>query len=144
MNTRLSKTMMILAIVSLLSAGSALAQRQNRERDWQKGPPTVEERLARMSAALNLNSEQSMQLHAKLQEQAENKAYLHEQVMEFLGPEICAQRAEHEQAILAILSDEQAALFLEIKQQRQERKANNTNNRKGGGGNGMGKLDCPN
>jgi hypothetical protein len=97
-----------------------------------------------MSAALNLNSQQSMQMHAELQEQAQNRAYLHEQVMEFLGPEICAQRAEHEQAMLAILSDEQAALFLEIKQDRQDRKANNTNNRKGGGGNGMGEMDCPN
>ena len=107
MNTRLTKTASILAVVSLLAAGSAFAEKQHGGRDWQKGPPSVEERLARISAALDLNDEQSLEMLAILQEQEENKAALHEQMMELMGPEICAQRAQTEEAILGILTAEQ-------------------------------------
>jgi len=137
MNTRLSKMISILAIVSLLSAGSILAQSRNSDNDWQKGPPSVEERLARISAALNLDSQQSLEMHTILQEQAENRAALHEQAMAMLGPEICAQRAEQEEAILTILDPEQTELFMQIKQERQANA-----NRKGRGGKRMSKLNC--
>jgi len=137
MNTRLSKMISILAIVSLLSAGSILAQSRNSDNDWQKGPPSVEERLARISAALNLDSQQSLEMHTILQEQAENRAALHEQAMAMLGPEICAQRAEQEEAMLTILDPEQTELFMQIKQERQANA-----NRKGRGGKRMSKLNC--
>ena len=138
MNTRLSRMISILAIISLLSAGSAFAQNQKGDRDdWQKGPPSVEERLARISAALNLDSQQSLEMHALMQEQAENQAAIHEQAMAMLGPEICAQRAEHEAAMLTILDPDQTELFMQIKQERQAKA-----NRKGRGGNRMGELNC--
>ena len=138
MNTRLSRMISILAIISLLSAGSAFAQNQKGDRDdWQKGPPSVEQRLARISAALNLNSQQSLEMHTLLQEQAENRAAIHEQAMAMLGPEICAQRAEHEEAMLAILDPDQTELFMQIKQERQAKA-----NRKGRGGKRMGELNC--
>ena len=137
MNTRLSKMISILAIVSLLSAGSALAQSRKNDNDWQKGPPSVEERLARISAALNLDSQQSMEMHALMQEQAENRAAIHEQAMAMLGPEICAQRAEHEAAILTILDPDQTELFMQIKQERQAKAR-----QKGRGGKRMGELNC--
>jgi len=137
MNTRLSKTVTILAIISLLTAGSALAQRQSGERDAQNGPPSVEERLARISAEFGLSDQQSVDMLLVLQAQEENRAALHEQTMALLGPEICAQRAEAEAAILAILDQEQTELFLQKKAERQENAE-----RKGRRGNRRGHLDC--
>ena len=140
MNTRLSKTVSILAIASLLTAGSVLAQNRQSDNDWQKGPPTAEEKLARISAALNLSGDQSQEMLRVLQEQAEKGAALHEQTMMIMGPEICAQRAENEEAILAILDADQTELFLQMKEQRRADAAN-TRNRNA---KRMGELDCPN
>jgi len=119
MNTRLSKMVSILAIASLLTAGSVLAQNRQSDNDWQKGPPTAEEKLARISAALNLNGDQSQEMLRLLQEEGEQRAALHEQTMMLMGPEICAQRAEHEEAMLAILDQDQTELFMQMKKQRQ-------------------------
>jgi hypothetical protein len=141
MNKHLSKMVSILAVVSLLSAGSTLAQNQRGDTEvWQKGPPTAEEKLAQISAALNLSGNQSQEMLRLLQEQGEQGAALHEQTMMLMGPEICAQRAENEEAILAILDAEQTELFLQTKEQRKQA---NTK-RKGRRGNGMGELDCAN
>ncbi len=140
MNTRLSKMVSILTIASLLTAGSVLAQNRQSDNDWQKGPPTAEEKLARISAALNLSGDQSQEMLRVLQEQAEKGAALHEQTMMIMGPEICAQRAENEEAILAILDADQTELFLQMKEQRRADDAN-TRNRNA---KRMGELDCPN
>ena len=140
MNTRLSKMVSILAIASLLTAGSVLAQNRQSDNDWQKGPPTAEEKLARISAALNLSGDQSQEMLRVLQEQGEKGAALHEQTMMIMGPEICAQRAENEEAILAILDADQTELFLQMKEQRRADAAN-TRNRNA---KRMGELDCPN
>jgi len=137
MNSRLSKTISILAIICLLTAGSALAQRQHGEHDGQNGPPSVEQKLARMSAEFGLSNEQSVDMLRVLQEQEEDRAALREQTMALLGPEICAQRAEAEAAILEILDEEQTMLFIEKKQQRAEK----SDGRKRGG-NRRGDLDC--
>ena len=135
MNTRLARTASILAVVSLLAAGSAFAEKQHGGRDWQKGPPSVEERLARISAALDLSYEQSQDMLAILQEQEENRAALHEQMMELMGPEICAQKAQTEEDILGILTAEQTELYLQIREDRQGQ-----SRKKGRGGNA--ELDC--
>ena len=141
MNTRLSKMVLILAVISLLSAGSTFAQNQKGDReDWQKGPPTAEEKLARISAALNLSGAQSQEMLRVLQEQAEKGAALHEQTMMIMGPEICAQKADNEEAILAVLDADQTELFLQMKEQRRAN-ATNTRNRNA---KRMGELDCPN
>ena len=140
MNTRLSKMVSILAIASLLTAGSVLAQNRQSDNDWQKGPPTAEEKLARISAALNLSGDQSQEMLRVLQEQWEKGVALHEQTMMLMGPEICAQRAENEEAILAILDADQTELFLQMKEQRRVDAAN-TRNRNA---KRMGEPDCPN
>jgi len=144
MKNRLSSAVSALAIACLLTTGSALADSQQRYRemdgDWQKGPPSVETKLARISYALDLSDEQSAQMLTVLQEQERKRAALHEQTMTLLGPEICAERAETEAAILSILDAEQAALFDEIRQKRQERKQyGDKGNRKG---KRNGDLDC--
>jgi len=121
MKTRVSTAITVLAIASLLAAGSAFADNQQRNRDWQKGPPSVEQKLARISEALDLSDEQSSQMLRILQQQEQTKRARHDEIMALMGPEICAQRAEAEDAILSILDEEQTALYLEIRQQRQER-----------------------
>ena len=139
MNTRLSKMVSIFAIVSLLTAGSVLAQNQKGDReDWQNGPPTAEEKLAQISAALNLSGDQSQEMLRLLQDQEEKRAVLHEQTMMLLGPEICAQRAENEEAMLAILDAEQTELFLQIKEQRQANAAHSRSRH----ARRMGELNC--
>ena len=137
MNTDFAKTITILALVSLLTTGSAQAQRHNGERDWQKGPPSAEAKLARIKAALDLSDEQSVEMLLVLQQQAAYRADLHEQAMELMKPEICAQKAASEEAILAILTAEQAERYTQMKD---ERKANK--GRKDHGGNSRMEPDC--
>ena len=140
MNPRISKTAAFVATLCLLSAGTAFAQNQKggpkHDRDWQKGPPSVEEKLARISTALELSDEQSVQMLELLQAQEQQRAAMHEQTMALMGEEICAQRAAHEQAVLDILTAEQTEQFLEIKAARDERRQGRENRRGGGG------LDC--
>ncbi|MBT8047675.1 MAG: hypothetical protein HKO99_04220 [Xanthomonadales bacterium] len=137
MKTRFSTAVAALAMISLLSAGTVFALDQQRDRNWHKGPPSVEQKLARISEALNLSDEQSSQMLAILQEQEQRKAALHEQTMALLGPEICAHRAESEEAILSILDDEQAALFQESQEKRRERAGQRDRRRAR-----SGDLDC--
>jgi hypothetical protein len=54
--------------------------------------------------------------------------------MEIMGAEICAQKAQAEEAILAILDTEQAELFLQMKEDRQVRANGPTRSRKGHNG----------
>ncbi len=134
MKTRLATAITVLAMASLLSAGSAFADNQQRDRDWQKGPPSVEQKLARISDALDLSDEQSAQMLRILQQQEQAKRARHDEIMALMGPEICAQRAEAEDAILSILDEEQTALYLEIRQER-----GNKHRRQGRAGD---PLDC--
>ena len=90
-----------------------------------------------VSDALNLSDEQTVAMLVILQRQAEQKAALHEQVMVLMGPEICAQRAETEDAILALLDAEQTELFLQAKEER-KLKAEQQNR----SGKRRGELDC--
>jgi hypothetical protein len=69
-----------------------------------------------------------------LQEEGEQRAALHAQTMMLMGPEICAQRAENEEAILAILDANQTELFLQMKEQRQASQSRNAKR--------MGELNC--
>jgi hypothetical protein len=56
-----------------------------------------------------------------LQQQEKDRKALHEQTMAIMGAEICAQKAEAEEAIISILDPEQTELFLQMKEQRQAR-----------------------
>ena len=138
MKIRLSKSIPIIAIIGLMMTGTALAQKQQGTRDWQKGPPSVEEKLARISASLDLSDEQSVDMLVILQQQEEAGAALHEETMALLGPEICAHKLETEEAILALLTPEQTETFLLIREERQLKAEKHDRGRKGRGGD----LDC--
>lgn len=129
MKVFLKTTASVLTVASLLAAGSAYAEPRKGDRDWHKGPPSVEEVLARMSNALDLSDEQSADLLAILQEQERDRQALHDQTMALMGAEICAQRAQGEAAILEILDAEQTELFLQMKEERRTRAADRNRKR---------------
>lgn len=138
MKTLLSKTLTALTAASLLFSGHALAQNREAERDWHNGPPSVESRLAHISETLDLSDQQALDMLRILQEQEQNRAAIHEQTMALMAPEICAQRAEAEDAILSILDEEQTARFLEIQEERQARAKSKNRKRMR-----SGELNCP-
>lgn len=108
-----------LCVICLLASGSALAQNPDPDRDWKRPPPSPEARLARLSERLDLSNEQSSALLVVLQQNAEDRAALHDETMAIMGPEICAQRAESEEDLLAILTEEQALLLQQMKEEQQ-------------------------
>ncbi len=67
----------------------------------------------------------------------ETRQALHDRTMELMGAEICAQKAQSEEAILAILDAEQTELFLQMKEERQFRANDKTRTRKGRDGPGL-------
>lgn len=128
MKPRLKKSTLTLITLSLIAlsvllTGSAIAQNRDQDRDFRKGPPSAETVLARLSESLDLNNEQSAAMLVVLQEQAAERFALHEQTMQLLGPEICAQQAATEEAMLAILTPDQAEEFLQMKEARKAKAA---------------------
>ena len=118
MKTYLKNLSVGLIALGIMASGTAIAQNGEGSRDWRQGPPSVEDVLARMSEALDLSGQQSIDLHVILQEHAAQRIALHEQSMALLGPEICAQKASAEEDILAILTPDQTEQFLALKEQR--------------------------
>jgi hypothetical protein len=118
MKTYLQKFAVVLALLGIMTAGTAVAQNGEGGRDWRQGPPSVEDLLARMTDALDLSDQQSVDLLVVLQKHAAQRAALHEESMAMIGPEICTQKAAAEEDILAILSPEQTEQFLEMKEAR--------------------------
>ena len=135
MKTFLKPVVSVLAITSLLVAGSAFAQYQKgekswSEKEWYKGPPSVEQKLARLSEALDLSDEQSAEMLAVLQEQERTRQALHDRTMELMGDEICAHKAQSEEEILSILDAEQTELFLQMREEHQFRANDRSRSRK--------------
>jgi hypothetical protein len=60
----------------------------------------------------------------------ERHAATREEIRALIEPQVCADRVQTEANIMAILTDDQALLFEEMKAQREER-ANNRNRRHG-------------
>lgn len=118
MNICLKKFAIGLCVLGIMTAGTAVAQNDEGKRDWRQGPASVEDVLARMSDALNLSDQQSVDLLMVLQEHATQRAALHEESMAIIGPEICAQKTAAVEDILAILTPEQTEQFLEMKEAR--------------------------
>lgn len=136
MNTRISTPIIILAVASLLLAGSAFAQKSGGKgmRDGRGGPPSTEERLARIAERLDLSDEQSRQMLALMQDHEQERKVLMDAHMEEIAPDICKMREDHESDVLAILDDVQAEQFLESK----EKFGNRAKGRRGGNGG----IDC--
>jgi Spy/CpxP family protein refolding chaperone len=121
MKALFKKAALILAVLSLLATGTAVAQKYDGERAGKNGPPSVEDKLAHMSEALNLSDQQAVDMLQLLQQHDAERAALHDQTMALMGPEICAQKADEEDSILAILTPEQAEQFQQMKEQRKAR-----------------------
>ena len=124
-------TLFLVALAAFLTTGGALAGGHESDRGWHQGPPGAERLLAHLSSELNLSNEQSAEMLVILQQAEEGRQALHEKTMALMGPEICAQKAETEEAMLAILDAEQAEQFLELQAQREERAQDRSGKRKG-------------
>lgn len=118
MKTSLKPIFIGLALLGVVTSGTAVAQHREGGPEWRQGPPSAEETLARMSQALDLSDQQALDLLVVLQKHAAERAALQEQTMALMGPEICAQKASAEDDILTILTPEQTEQFLEIKAER--------------------------
>lgn len=140
MNTRITIPVTILAISCLLAAGSTFAQSEDGKgkRNGRGGPPSVEERLARISERLDLSDEQAVEMLQLMQIQNRERKAFRDANMEEMAPEICAMQDDHEAAILEILDDEQEVEFIEMK----DKFKNRAKGRRGGRGDGPGRIDC--
>jgi hypothetical protein len=125
-----------LSVICLLASGTALAQNPDHDHDWKRPPPSPEAKLARLSEHLDLSNEQSSALLVVLQQNAEDRAALHDQTMAIMGPEICAQRADAEEAILAILTEEQALQLQQMKEEQRGKAIERDHSR------GQSRPDC--
>ena len=127
---------MVLIIVSLLlTAGNATAQNDRGARDRPHGPRDAESQVARMTAQLNLSDEQSVALLTLLQSTDQERQAIHEQMRSQMEPELCELQLRTESDITSVLDEQQLALFEE---QRKER----AQNRNGQAGRGRQPLYC--
>jgi len=151
MNTRFSKSILILAAAGLIGAATvhagngpgdgscdgtcdnggnpAGAQAQH------KGGPA--ERMAGMARHLRLSLQQQKDLLDLFDLQAQDREQLKARMFEAFGAELCAQRDQHRNEVRALLNEEQLALHDQMMQRREERRAD----REGGG---PGGFECPN
>jgi hypothetical protein len=139
MTSRLSITFSLALAASLFFSAAAIAgqSRQHGNPGFFGGPPTTAEQLARLSEALGLTDAQQVEMLEVLQANEARRQALREQTMDLMGAEICQSRADGEAAILAVLDEEQAALFLEKKEKRQAGEPGKRKGRRGESG-----LDC--
>jgi Spy/CpxP family protein refolding chaperone len=111
MKNRIPNFPALLAMAALLTTGSALAGPPDRDDSWRMGPPSAEQRLARMSQELGLDHEQARQMLELLQAAEAEHDAIRARFFEQAGPEICAVRQNTEAEIMALLTPEQAAQY---------------------------------
>jgi len=158
MNTRFSKSILILAATGLLSAGSVFAGNGPGTGDCdgtgdgtctgtgdgnvgaqQRRGGGAAERMAGMANRLGLTIEQQVRALELFDVHAQERAQIQARIFDEFGTDICAQRALHREEFLAMLTDEQLALHEQAMEQRGEK-----GNRAGRGGFGGGfKCEAP-
>lgn len=138
MKNRIPKFPALLAMAALLTAGSALAGPPDRDDSWRMGPPSAEQRLARMSQDLGLDREQARQMLELLQAADAEHEAIRARFFDEAGPEICAIRQATEAEIMALLTPEQAAQYQQLREdqlaRREQQQHRNRSNMS---------LDCP-
>lgn len=149
MYTRFSKSILVLAIVSLLGTGAALAGNgngngdgtgtgggnggnANAEGDFGGGPAG---RMARISERLGLSTDQQHDLLDLFEAQEQERARIHAEIVNQFSDTVCTQRRLHQDEFLLILTPEQRAEHEAMMAQREERRANRK-------GRGEGGFDC--
>ena len=152
MNTRFSKSILVLAIVSLLGTGAALAGGNGNgngngdgagvgggggnagaQGDFGGGPAG---RMARISERLSLSTDQQHDLLDLFDAQERERARIHADIVNDYGDRVCTQRRLHQEEFQALLTPDQLALHEVMMAQREERRANNGQRR------GAGGFDC--
>ena len=148
MNTRFSKTLLVLALAGLLGSGAALAGNGPGDCEGsgdgvctgegsgdgnggaqRRGGPA--ERMAAVANRLGLTLEQQVRALELFDAHQQDREQIRARIFEDYGEEICAQRELHQQEFRALLNDEQLALH----EQMQLRRAQH--------GGGPGGFECP-
>jgi hypothetical protein len=154
MINRFSKSMLVLGVVSLLSAGATFAGNGTPKGDGSgggkgnaKGNPDVEwnggpaNKMARMSERFGLTEDQEDAILAFYREREVEREAMRLLIQDAFGDKICAQRAANEGSfedlLFSILDEEQWALHEEMKASR-EANQGNRKSRRGNGG-----FECP-
>ena len=166
MNTRFSKTLLVLAAASLLGAGSVLAgnglgecdgtgdgtctsaagggnggAKGNRNGGFggERGGSPLQ-KADRLDQVLDLSGEQEAQVLLFLQNQEPSRKQLREEIWATYGPLICQQREANQGALheflVSIADEDQIAILQEMETNREARMANRQNRR------GNGEQDC--
>ena len=166
MNTRFSKSILVLAAVGLLGAGSVLAGNGPGECDGagdgsctsaagggkghakgnrnggaggERGGSPLK-KADRLDQVLDLNDTQEAQVLTFLQNQETSRKQLHEEIWATYGPLICQQREANRGALhdflLGIADTNQLVILQEMEANREARMANGQNRR------GKGEQDC--
>lgn len=122
MKTVRASTIGILLCAGMLSSPALLAGKSQGgmgwgNDDWDRGPPTAEEKVARMDRALDLEDEQADALLDVLRRADADRAALHAQFQSEYQPELCSLRDSIDADIAAILTPEQAAQWDQLRQQ---------------------------
>ena len=150
MTTRLNKTILLLATVGMLGAGSTFAGNgpgdcdgtgtcegkdgAGKSQQMQKrGGPA--DHMAKMAQRFGLSEEQQIEALKLFGVHEQDRAEVRARMFEDYGLEICAQRDQHREEFRALLNDEQKALHDEMAQRR--------GNREGRNGGGFGGFECP-
>ena len=137
----MNRKLLVLALLVVLLPASLL-QAQNNQ-NWQNGPPDAETRVARLTAALDLSDEQSVELLAFFQALDQERLALHEQMVQEMAPQICALRADSEAELARVLSPEQLVWLEEMKADRQQgRQGRQGNRRNRPDWQGIPNIDC--
>jgi hypothetical protein len=148
MKTRLSKTLLVLAMAGLLGSGTALAANGPGNGDCtgngngdctgdgtgnggahRRGEPA--ERMAAMANRLGLTLQQQVRALELFDAHQEELKQIRARIFEDYGEEICAQRELHQQEFRALLNDEQLALHEQMQLRRSQRRG------------GPGGFECP-
>lgn len=152
MINRFSKSLLVVGVVSLLTAGITFAEPGNYDAKSAgkyrgKGSPNVEQaggpahNMARLSEVLDLTAEQEDAILAFFRDRQAEREALRARIMEDYGDEICAQRAANEGSfedlLFSILDDDQLAIHEEMKANREAKQANRKSRRGNGG------FECP-
>lgn len=112
MNRKTAIFSLALALAGILMTATAMAEHPRPGMDDHHfGRHGAENHLARLAESLNLTDEQSAEVLTVLQAAEEERRALHKQVMDEIGPQLCAQRQATHDQILAILTPEQADQF---------------------------------
>ncbi len=122
----LNKPLIIFLAVALLPAASLQAQ---PDQGWRQGPPDAEMRVARLTRALELSDEQSLELLKVFQAIDAERQALRQQATLQMTPQICELQLETVAEINRILDEDQMARLEDFRAKQKPARAHGSQRR---------------